>query len=347
MDPVTTLRRIAFLLEREGAETYRIKAFRHAAVVIAQLPPEQVAHRAANGTLAHLKGVGPKTAAVVGEVVAGRTPRYLSELEAVPAPDPGLGAPLLAALQGDLHVHSDWSDGGSPIEEMAIAARDLGYCYLALTDHSARLRVANGLSRDRRLQQLEELQRINIELRPFRVLAGIEVDIQEDGSLDCPEDLLDRLDIVVASVHSKLRMPRDQMTQRLLAAVAHPHTNVLGHCTGRLVSGRARPESAFDSSVVFAACREHHTAVEINSRPERLDPPRRLLREAVAAGCHFSLATDAHAPGQLAWAALGAARAAECAVAADSVVNTWPVARLLDWAGSVRRSVPESSAGTT
>lgn len=346
MDPVTALRRIAFILERERDETYRIKAYRHAADVLAELPPDEVEQRAARGTLADLKGVGPKTAAVVSEVVQGRVPKYLAELESLPGPDGAAGAPILTALQGDLHVHSDWSDGGSPIVEMATTARELGYSYIALTDHSARLRVANGLDRDRRLRQLDELARVNAELAPFRILAGIEVDIEEDGSLDCPDDLLGRLDIVVASVHSKLRMPRDQMTQRLLAAVANPATTVLGHCTGRLVVGRGRPESTFDANVVFAACHEHHVAVEINSRPERLDPPRRLLREAVAAQCLFSLDTDAHAPGQLAWAPFGAARAVECGVAVDSVVNTWPVTKLLSWAAAVRQSAPESTADT-
>ncbi len=117
------------------------------------------------------------------------------------------------------------------------------------------------------------LGRLNSELAPFRILTGIEVDILEDGTLDQRDDLLGRLDVVVASVHSKLRMPAEPMTSRMVAAVANPHVDVLGHCTGRMIAGRGRPESQFDPEKVFAACREHGVAVEINCRPERQDPP--------------------------------------------------------------------------
>src|SRR5580658_3793743 len=161
--------------------------------------------------------------------------------------------------------HSDWSDGGSPPREMAEAAIGLGHEWIALTDHSPRLTVANGLSAQRLREQLRLVSRLNDELAPFRVLTGIEVDILEDGSLDQEEDLLAELDVVVASVHSQLRMPARPMTARMVAAVRNPHTDVLGHCTGRMLGGRARrPESAFDPEAVFGACREHGVAVEIN-----------------------------------------------------------------------------------
>jgi putative hydrolase len=137
---------------------------------------------------------------------------------------------------------------------MAEAARDLGHDYLVLTDHSPRLTVANGLSPERLLAQLDEVALLNEELRPFRILTGIEVDILEDGALDQTDELLGRLDVVVASVHSKLRMPAREMTRRMVAAVANPHTDILGHCTGRMVAGRGRPESEFDPGAVFAAC---------------------------------------------------------------------------------------------
>jgi putative hydrolase len=173
--------------------------------------------------------------------------------------------------------------------------------------------------------------RLNERLAPFRILTGIEVDILEDGSLDQDPALLDELDVVVASVHSKLRMPAEQMTRRMVAAVADPRTDVLGHCTGRIIVGRGRPESQFDADVVFEACRRFGVAVEVNSRPERLDPPKRLLRLAVEAGCLVSIDTDAHAPGQLEWLDYGCERAMACAAAVDGVVTTWPVDRLLDW----------------
>ncbi len=326
------LRRVAFLLERQLAPTYRVKAFRSAAVTLAEQPVDSVVQRAQRGTLTDLPGIGPKTSAVFDECARGGVPAYLAELEAHPAPDPGDGAALLAALRGDLHMHSDWSDGGSPIHEMALTASELGHDYAVLTDHSPTLKVAGGLSPERLRQQLDVVDQVNVELAPFRLLTGIEVDILEDGSLDQEPELLARLDVVVASVHSKLRSPSEVMTRRLVTAIANPHMDVLGHCTGRMVAGnRKRPESQFEADLVFEACRRFGVAVEINCRPERLDPPRRLIRQALDQGCHFSIDTDAHAPGQLDWQAWGAARAAECGVPADRVINTWGVDELLGW----------------
>ncbi|MFY9808602.1 MAG: PHP domain-containing protein [Pseudonocardiaceae bacterium] len=335
-DPVADLRRIAFLLERAHKETYRVRAFRTAASVLAAR--DDVTQRAGAGTLTALSGVGEVTARCVIESLAGELPEYLRRLEASgDAPEETAagkaGAALRAALRGDCHSHSDWSDGGSPIAEMAATARDLGHDYLALTDHSPRLTVANGLSAQRLRRQLEVVAAANEELTPFRILTGIEVDILADGALDqCPE-LLALLDVVVASVHSQLRMPAAEMTKRMLTAVANPHVDVLGHCTGRLVTGsRQRPESQFDADAVFAACVEHGVAVEVNCRPERRDPPQRLLRRALEAGCLVAIDSDAHAPGQLDWLGYGCERAAACGVVAERVVNTWPADELLNWA---------------
>lgn len=326
------LRRIAFLLERSGAPTYRVRAFRAAAAVVEGLGEEELAARLAAGTLAELPGIGPVTSAVVAEAASGRRPAYLDPLEAEAARPLAVGGePLQALLRGDLHVHSDWSDGGSPVAEMAEAARRIGHEYVALTDHSPRLTVARGLSPDRLREQLALVRRLNDELAPFRILTGIEVDILADGSLDQEPDLLAELDVVVASVHSKLRMPAAEMTRRLVTAVANPHVDVLGHCTGRMVFGRGRPPSSFDAELVFAACLRFGVAVEVNCRPERLDPPRALLRLAVESGCLLAVDTDAHAPGQLDWQPYGCARAVECGADPAAVVTTWPVSDVLAW----------------
>ncbi len=332
------LRRIAFLLERAGEPTYRVKAFRTAAGVVDGLPPGDLELRLAAATLTDLPGIGDVTSLTITEAAAGEMPVYLRRLEATAGrPVAEGGAELRARLRGDLHTHSDWSDGGSPIREMAEAAIALGHSYIALTDHSPRLTVANGLTPLRLRSQLDLVAAINEELAPFRILTGIEVDILDDGSLDQEPELLDRLDIVVASVHSKLRMPAADMTRRMVVAVANPHTDVLGHCTGRMVTGkRHRPESEFDADLVFEACRQFGVAVEINSRPERLDPPKRLLRLAVEAGCRFSIDTDAHAPGQLDWQPYGCERAAACGVESDTVINTLEAEELLAWTRRAR-----------
>ncbi len=338
MEPIEALLRVAYLQDRGLLPSQKTAAFLRAAQVLRELPDGELERRIRTNTLNALPGIGPSTAEVIRQAAAGKVPTRILRLEEETRIGQGAGAALRAQIKGDCHTHSLDSDGGASIETMARAAIAVGHEYLVMTDHSQRLTVAHGLSRERRLSQLQVVAELNAELAPFRILNGIEVDILDDGSVDCDDDILDLLDVVVASVHSKLTMDATSMTRRMLAAVRNPRVDILGHCTGRKVSGTGpaqkvvRPQSKFDAASVFAACAESGTAVEINCRPERQDPPDLLIEVALAAGCDFSIDTDAHSPGHLEFVNLGCDRAAEHGIPAGRIVTTRGADALVGWA---------------
>jgi putative hydrolase len=319
------LRNIAYRLEIDPERRHQARAFGRAARIIKDVPASELEDRARKGTLTDLPGVGKTIAGVVADLVQGKDPGYVEGLPPVIERTARLsdaGAAILRALRGDCHVHSEWSDGAAPIEDMARAAMALGHEYIVLTDHSPTLTIAHGLDAEQLRSQLDVVRQLNETLAPFRILTGIEVDILLDGTLDQDPALLAELDVVVASVHSKLRQPATELTPRLLKAIADPNMDILGHCSGRIVTGRGRPQSTFDAAAVFAACAENSVAVEINSRPERLDPPDDLLAIAIEAGCRFSIDSDAHTPGQLAWQDYGAEIAARNGLTAKRIIDT-------------------------
>ena len=330
MTPVEAFERVVHCLDRAHAQGFKVRAYLTARETVLATPADEIERRAKAGTLKELPGIGDATARLISETFTHEMPPYLAKLEAETQVELTPEArPYREALRGDCHMHSKWSDGGATIESMVRTAIDLGHDYLVLTDHSPRLTVAHGLNRERLEAQMADIEVLRERVAPFRILTGMEVDILEDGTLDLDDDLLERLDVVVASVHSKLKMERRQMTERMVRAVASPHVDILGHCTGRLID--KRPPSTFDPDYVFAACAAFGTAVEINSRVERLDPPPDLLELAIEHGCKFSIDSDAHATGQLEWLAHGCRVAADGEVPIDRIVNTWDVDELLAW----------------
>jgi putative hydrolase len=339
VDPVEALERIALLLIATGEPSFRARVFSRAASALKKLRPGELELLVAENRLRDVEGIGPVVERTIIEALGFGEPAYLQRLQR--EAEDRLSEPagqLRQALRGDCHVHSDWSDGRAPIEEMAEAARALGHEYMALTDHSPRLTIAHGLTRERLLEQLDVLDDLNRQHAPFRILSGIECDILEDGALDQDEEVLARLDVVVGSVHSLLRMEAEKMTQRMVTALTNPHLDILGHCTGRIRTGRGRPESQFDADLVFETAAKHDKAVEINCRPERLDPPRRLLGLAAEKGCRFAINTDAHTVFELTWQLLGCDRAASFGIGPDRVVTAWSCDDVLAWTRSHERA---------
>lgn len=240
----------------------------------------------------------------------------------------------LGDVRGDLQMHTTWSDGATSIEDMARAAKALGYEYILITDHSQSLGVTNGLSPERLKQQRAEIDRVNAKRLGIRVLHGAEVEIKADGTLDYSDEILAWLDIVLASLHTSLRQPRDKVTQRALAAIRHPHVDIFAHPTGRMLYEggsleKGREGADLDIEAVLRAAAETGTIVEINASPERLDLNDIHARRANELGCLFSIDTDAHHPASLAQIHFGVAVARRAWITAERVVNTWPLEKMM------------------
>jgi DNA polymerase (family 10) len=229
-------------------------------------------------------------------------------------------------IRGDLHVHSDWTDGTAPIEAMAEAARAFGYAYIALTDHSRRIAMAHGLDPARVSRQIREIDRINARLSGIAILKGIEVDILKDGDLDLPDATLAKLDVVVASVHSFFDLPREAQTTRVIRAMQNRYVSIIGHPSGRLIGSRAPYE--IDMERVIAAARELGCCLEINAQPDRLDLDDIHAHAAKEAGVRLAISTDAHSVAGLGNMRFGVDQARRAWLTAEDVINTRPLPAL-------------------
>ena len=310
------LSEIGYHLRLDANDAYRARAFQSAAAELLVNEPDIDALHAASA-LETIPGVGSSIAKVLAELIETGTSAYLERLRAAAPPIEPTNIDL-QRYQGDLHAHSDWSDGKVPLQAMVAAAKERGYRYLAITDHSPRITVVHGLDGARLREQRRELneaqQRFGI-----RVLAGIEVDILEDGSLDLPDDVLAELDVVIASPHVKLRMERAEMTRRMLRAVEHPEVDLIGHPTGRRPG--SRPGADYDTEAVFRRAAENGVALEIDCDPARMDLSPDLASAAAELGCDFALDSDAHAPGEFGYVPLGAWIAERAGVGEDRLLN--------------------------
>ena len=325
------LAEIAYLLRQKG-DAHRARAFTRVASMLLRERPDLEALRR-SGALERLPGVGAGIARTLAELVDSGGSSYLERLReevapAIAAAGPPLEISALVGMgyRGDLHCHTDWSDGGASVLDMALAAQARGYEYLAITDHSPRIGVVNGLGPERLAAQRQVIEQARGQLEALTLLQGVEVDINEDGSLDEPDDALAELDVVIASPHVKLRMEPEQMTERMLRAVEHPEVDMIGHPTGRRPG--SRQGATYDFEAVFRAAAGRGVVMEIDCDPARMDLSPELAQLAASVGCCFSLDSDAHAPDQLLYVDLGLWMARRAGIGTDRLVNWLPLAEL-------------------
>ncbi len=335
MHPAAALDRIVYLLDRDLAEGQKVRAFARARDVVEATDDGDLARLHEAGKLTDLAGIGPTTGRVVAEALDGEVPDYLAKLEDETVIPVGEGASAAGGAAGRLPHPLDLVRRRRPDREDGPHRHRPGPRVhgadrpLAPPDGRPRPHAPSACG-----PSSTRSPRSTRQLAPFRILTGHRGrHPARTARSTSDEDLLARLDVVVASVHSKLRMERqDDDPRAWCTAVASPHVDILGHCTGRKLVGRGRPPSTFDAEIVFAACAQFDTAVEINCRPERLDPPDELLDLAIELGLRFAIDTDAHAPGQLEWQPYGCDKAARHGIPADRIVNTMEADDLVTWA---------------
>jgi putative hydrolase len=321
------LSEIGYLLRQEPKEVFRAKAFAAASWALALGRPDlDDLHE--KGMLTSIEGVGEGIARVLADLVEHGASRYLERLRTQmgqPARDDETTLDL-ARYAGDLHSHTEWSDGRATMLEMALGAQALGYSYLGVTDHSPRIKVVHGLDAERLVAQSTEMADVQARFDGLTLLQGIEVDILEDGSLDLPDAVLEILDVVIASPHVKLKQEPAAMTERMLRAVSHPHVDVIGHPTGRRPG--SRDGAVYDYEAVFKEAARHGVALELDCDPARMDLSPEMARLACECGCSFTVASDAHAPAELAYVPMALWMARRAAIPQDRILNFLPLGDL-------------------
>ena len=323
IDAAQVLSEIGYLLRQQEKERFRAKAFAQASWTIALERPDIEALQRRDA-LTSLEGVGEGIARVLSDLVKTGESRYLNRLrEQMNQPVRDDETQLdFADYMGDIHSHTDWSDGRATMLEMAEGARAMGYRYMGVTDHSPRITVVHGLNAERLVAQSREMAEVQRQVEGVAILQGIEVDILEDGALDLPDAVLEILDVVIASPHVKLRQEPAAMTERMLRAVSNPHVDVIGHPTGRRPG--SREGATYDFEAVFKEAAKNGVAMEIDCDPARMDLSPEMARLAFDLGCDFVVDSDAHAPAEFSYVPMGLWMARRAGIPRERIRNFRP-----------------------
>ncbi|HVH62604.1 MAG TPA: PHP domain-containing protein [Candidatus Dormibacteraeota bacterium] len=327
MDAITAaqiLSEIGYLLRQDADQRFRAKAFAAASWSLALRRPDLAKLQQSN-SLTTIEGVGDGIARVLTELLNTGESRYLNRLrEQMKQPPQDDESNLdFNDYRGDIHSHTDWSDGRATMLEMAQGARALGYGYLGITDHSPRITVVHGLDAERLLAQSQQMAEVQGQVEGLTLLQGIEVDILEDGALDLPDAVLEILDVVIASPHVKLRQEPAAMTERMLRALSNPHVDVIGHPTGRRPG--SREGATYDFEAVFKEAAKRGIALEIDCDPARMDLSPEMARLALESGCSFAIDADAHAPAEFAYVPMGLWMARRAGIPKERILNFQPL----------------------